>query len=50
MSIFGGTAGIGAVYYKEWGIHSGSVYVYTKISGKWIENGTIFPDGGAYND
>ena len=50
VAISSGTAGIGAVYDKEWVINSGSGYVYTKISGKWIDNGKIFPDGGAAND
>ena len=43
VDISGETSGIGAVYDEEWGINSGSGYVYTKISGKWTENGNIFP-------
>ena len=50
VAISGGTSGFGSIYDEEWVINSGSVYVYTNISGKWIEKGKIFPEGGADNE
>ena len=49
--ISGDTAVIGTIYGEgERGIHSGSGYVYTNISRKWIENGKIVPEDGGFND
>ena len=50
MAISGDTAVIGAHYDDDKGVNSGSGYVYTKIGGKWIENGKIVPENGAAND
>ena len=50
MAISGDTAVIGAYRDNERGYESGSVYVYTKIGGKWIENGKIVPEEGAHGD
>ena len=44
VAISGDTAIIGASRDNERGYESGSGYVYTKIGGKWIENGKIFPE------
>ena len=50
LAISGDTVVIGAVYDDEWGINSGSGYVYTKIIWKWIQNVNIFSEDGAAYD
>ena len=50
MAISSDTAIIGAYRDGERAWDSGSGYVYTKIGGKWIENGKIFPEDGAARD
>ena len=50
MAISGDIAGIGARFDNEMGIYSGSVYVYTKIDGKWIKNVNIVPENGEADD
>ena len=50
MAISGDIAVIGARFDDEMGIYSGSVYVYTKIDGKWTNDVKIVPDSGAAED
>ena len=47
VAISGDTAVIGAYRDDERDDGSGSGYVYTKIGGKWIENGKIVPEDDA---
>ena len=50
VAISGNTAVIGAMYEDKRDSNSGSVYVYTKIGGKWIKNVKIVPENGAADD
>ena len=50
MTIYDKTAIIVSIYDDNIGDVSGSVYMYTKIGGKWIENCKIVPDDGVYFD
>ena len=50
VAISGDIVVIGAVYDDDWGINSGSGYVYTKIIWKQIQNGNIVSEDGAAYD